>query len=192
MKVNDNSQKINQVLGFLKGQLYVVDSYFTSYVKMHNGMAEYQTVANHYPGFFYVCRSALLCQWAINLAKIYDRGSDLSLWKLSCLLSQYRTTDKNGDALSKRINGLLEERADILKLLKELRDNDLAHNGKELLENEDTFARVEITIGNYKSLIYVAYTILNEVDVFLNNNCFVLNLETEIDRLFSTLDKNMI
>lgn len=192
MKVNDNKQKINQILGFLKGQLYVVDSYFTSYVKMNNGMAEYQTVANHYPGFFYVCRSALLCQWAINLAKIYDRGSDLSLWKLSCLLSQYRTIEKNGDVLSKRINNLLEERTDNLKQLKELRDNDLAHNGKELLENDDTFARIGLTIGDYKELIRVAYGILNDVDVFINNNCFVLNLETEIETLFKTLDNNMI
>lgn len=115
---------------------------------------------------------------------IEARGSDLSLWKLSYLLSQYRTVNKNGDALSKRINSLLEERTDSLKLLKELRDNDLAHNGKELLENEDTFARVALTIGDYKLLIHVAYTILNEVDVFLNNNCFVLNLETEIETLF--------
>ena len=179
------------MLEFLKNQLYAIDTYFTTYVKMHNGMAKYQLVSNHYPGFFQVCRSALLCQWAINLAKMYDRGSNLSLWKLMGLIAQYRTNDVNGDALSKKISGILQGNNDNIEKLKDLRNEDLAHNDKKLLDNDDTFARIGLTIGDYKELIRVAYGILNDIDVFMNNNCFVLNLETEIDTLFAVLNDNL-
>ena len=117
--------------------------------------------------FFRASTDALLENSTLRLCKLYDKDPKaISLYKyLRKVASEPTRIFPNRQELNQEASvctSLITREESTIDLLRNLRDNFLAHNDKSML-NIDPFAKVGLTIGQYRSFITLAGAIVNRI-----------------------------
>ena len=181
-------------VNYLSEQLVVASEFFDCYKAIYNQQYKDVGILNEFPGFFQMCKQSFLHLSSLILSKLFDINSGISLRKCRNILEQNWNEIVKDDYdrinLLKEIDYYLDQTKEYVDKLKTIRDKYLAHNDKKLLEIDNIWANVRMTIGDYHKLIQAAYEIIGTLTMVgdLNTPMLGMAVPDEMQTLFKILE----
>ena len=121
---------------------------------------KYVDVMNRYYWFFAPSISAHFVAMLMALSTLYDDGPiNVSVSKL---LQEIRDTGKTDEGSLREVKGRLEKTGPIVKKIMLLRNNVFAHLSVKI-DPFEAFEKANITMNNFRDLIYETAAILNQM-----------------------------
>lgn len=192
-----------------------VNNLFLLYRHMNDSQKNNIRIINEFPAFYQLSKSAFIRLVFIELAKLYDYGSDTGIKKLLCIceanqnlfLKKFHNeiidceTDEIAQSYDIKVNikqdihecrNKIFELEQIIDNVKNQRDKYYAHLDKEYLNNPEKLTKdFSISCGDIKLLLDTATNICNKMYVDLSRKQYVTQFSNwnDIDNIFEIITK---
>lgn len=192
------SESYKKSVKYLSEQLVLGNEFFDCYKAIYNQQYKDVNVLNVCPGFFQMCKESFLHLSSLHLSKLFDLNSGISFYKCRNMLEQNWNDivkdDYKQTILLKEIDNYLDQSQAPVVKLKTIRDKYLAHNDKKLLETDNIWENVGMTIGDYHKLIQAAYEIIGTLTMLgdMSTPMLGMTVPNEMQDLFKIIDDAQI
>ena len=176
-----------------------IEKSFSMYFELYNSQITHKDSYSVGPIFFNLACNALLEVSITRLAKLYEEDPKvMSIYKYLEFVEQNaqeiciekKTRLRELVVINKR--KLREEYGWKLKQLKQIRDNALAHNNKQIFLYEDKWEVTGLLISDFRTLIKLPYEIINDFMVLLRDTSPSIGAfggESDIKQIMALLEK---